>query len=234
MKIIPVIDLLNGMVVHAKKGDRKNYQAIQSLLTDSSHPLDIVGALLAYYPFQQLYIADLNAIQQTGTDNLSIMQEIAHHHPALQLWVDAGIQTIADLDFCTHHNFNLILGSENFSDLDNFLSVTKQLKTDFILSLDYFPDGYKGPAELIENTDYWPENIILMSLAHVGANQGGNLELLQRFKTHTQSFKLYAAGGVRDASDLTTLEQAGYYGALVATALHQKQITAQQLAMLHQ
>ena len=53
MQIIPVIDLLNGVVVHAQRGDRKNYQPIQSALTTSHQPLDIVAALLEIYPFKE-------------------------------------------------------------------------------------------------------------------------------------------------------------------------------------
>lgn len=234
MKIIPVIDLLNGIVVHAKKGDRKNYQPIQSLICDSSQPPDIVDALLAYYPFQQLYIADLDAIQKTGTNNSTIIKSIAERYPELELWIDAGISSIQESVFWHGHNFNLILGSENFSDLENFLAVKKHLDNDFILSLDYLPDTYQGPSELIENTDYWPENILLMSLTHVGANQGVNTALMQRFKSCTQQFKLYAAGGVRNAGDLNIVKQAGYCGALVASALHAKQITAQELATFNQ
>jgi phosphoribosylformimino-5-aminoimidazole carboxamide ribotide isomerase len=59
LNVIPVIDVLNGVVVHAKRGERATYQAIRSQLTHSSEPLDIVAALLDVYPFQQLYIADL-------------------------------------------------------------------------------------------------------------------------------------------------------------------------------
>ena len=232
MKIIPVIDLLNGIVVHAKKGDRKHYQPIQSQLADSSKPLNIVNALLAYYPFQQLYIADLDAIQKTGINNSDVIKTIARHYPQLELWIDAGISSIQESDVWRGHNFNLILGSENFSDLDNFLAVTKHLDKHFILSLDYLPDGYHGPAELLENTDYWPQHVLLMSLTHVGANQGVDTDLLQRFKSCTRQFKLYAAGGVRDTSDLNTIKQIGYHGALIASALHAKQITAQELAAI--
>ncbi len=232
MKIIPVIDLLNGIVVHAKKGDRKHYQPIQSLIADSSKPLDIVDALLAYYPFQQLYIADLDAIQKTGINNSGVIKIIARHYPQLELWIDAGISSIQESDVWHGHNFNLILGSENFSALDNFLAVKNHLDNNFILSLDYLPDGYHGPAELIENTDYWPQNVLLMSLAHVGANQGVNTDLLERFRSCAQQFNIYAAGGVRNTSDLKTIKQMGYHGALLASALHAKQITAQELAAI--
>ncbi len=233
MKIIPVIDLLNGIVVHAKKGDRKHYQPIQSQLADSSKPLDIVDALLGYYPFQQLYIADLDAIQKTGINNSDVIKTIARHYPQLELWIDAGISSIQESDIWHGQYFNLILGSENFSALENFLAVKNYLDNNFILSLDYLPDGYHGPAELLENTDYWPQNVLLMSLTHVGANQGVDTNLLHRFKFCAQQYKLYAAGGVRNTSDLNTIKQMGYHGALLASALHAKQITAQELAAVN-
>jgi phosphoribosylformimino-5-aminoimidazole carboxamide ribotide isomerase len=234
MQIIPVIDLLNGAVVHAKKGDRKNYQAIQSLISESSKPLDIVTGLLEYYPFQQLYIADLNAIQKLGNHNLDVIKSIALHYPNLKIWVDAGISNTSELSLWTNCNFNVILGSENFSDLDNFLEIKKHLNSDFVLSLDFMPDGYRGPLKLIESTHYWPKNVILMSLAQVGANLGVNLELLEKFKQHNKEFNLYAAGGVRNMSDLAILRQLGIYGVLIASALHSKQISADEVESLNQ
>lgn len=234
MQIIPVIDLLNGTVVHAKKGDRQNYHAIQSLISNSSKPLDIVAALLKYHPFKQLYIADLNAIQKTGSNNLGVIKSIAQQHPDLDLWVDAGINNTPELALWTGYNFNVILGSENFSDLDNFLEIKKHLNSDFVLSLDFMPDGYRGPLKLIESTHYWPKNVILMSLAQVGANLGVNLELLEKFKQHNKEFNLYAAGGVRNMSDLAILRQLGIYGVLIASALHSKQISADEVESLNQ
>lgn len=236
MKIIPVIDLLNGVVVHAKKGDRKNYQAIQSLLTHSSKPLDIVAALLEYYPFQQLYIADLNAIQKFGdaNKNIQVIETIVQHYPNIKLWIDAGISNGNELGIWRNRNFNVILGSENFSNLENFLQIKKCLNSGFVLSLDFMPNGYQGPLELLDNTQYWPKDVIVMSLAHVGANQGANLELLEQFKQHANTFNLYAAGGVRGTDDLIALKQAGIHGALIASALHQKQLAHAEIKCLSQ
>jgi len=234
MQIIPVIDLLDDTVVHAKKGDRKNYHAIQSLISNSSKPLDIVAALLKYHPFKQLYIADLNAIQKTGSNNLEVIKNIAQHYPDLELWIDAGINNTPELALWTGYNFNVILGSENFSNLDNFINIRKLLDSNFVLSLDFMPGGYHGPLELLHHTEYWPENVILMSLSYVGANQGPDLELIDKFRQHSQQHKLYSAGGIRNTADLYSLQQAGIYGALVATALHSKQILQDELCYLAQ
>lgn len=241
MQIIPVIDLLNGIVVHAKKGERHNYQAITSALTPSSQPLDIVTALLALYPFEQLYIADLNAIQKLSNtqdcganNNFDVIASIAQRHPNLTLWVDAGISSMTELDTWSQLKIKLILGSENFTSLEQYLQIYQASGRQSILSLDFMPSGYQGPQALLQSTTHWPQDVIVMSLAHVGANQGVNQQLLSKLKAKAGDFNLYAAGGVRDITDLATLKALGIHGALVATALHSKQLSPQQLASLKQ
>jgi phosphoribosylformimino-5-aminoimidazole carboxamide ribotide isomerase len=67
VKLIPVVDLLNGEVVHARKGQRSHYLPLQSSLCQGTQPETVVGALLDLYPFRTLYIADLDAIQRRGS-----------------------------------------------------------------------------------------------------------------------------------------------------------------------
>jgi phosphoribosylformimino-5-aminoimidazole carboxamide ribotide isomerase len=236
LKVIPVIDLLNGVVVHAKKGDRAAYQAIHSLLTNSSQPLDIVAALLDVYPFQQLYIADLNAIQKlniTHENNYNVIASIKERYPALELWVDAGISNNAELNFWLGLDARLIIGSENFTNIADYTSLSIQYKN-YILSLDFMPFGYQGPIELLTNTEYWPQDVIVMSLSNVGANNGTNIDLLQKTIARAKSFNIIAAGGIRNADDLVVLKEIGINAALLATALHHKQISTEQLESIKQ
>ena len=58
MRVVPVIDLMAGRVVHARRGDRSNYRPLESKLTRSSEPVAVVAALLALAPFDTLYVAD--------------------------------------------------------------------------------------------------------------------------------------------------------------------------------
>jgi phosphoribosylformimino-5-aminoimidazole carboxamide ribotide isomerase len=236
MQIIPVIDLLNGVVVHAKKGERQHYQPIQSLLTSSSKPLDIVAALLETYPFTQLYIADLNAIQKTAgayKSNYNVVEAVTKYYPSLTLWVDAGISNIHELSAWGKLNVRLVLGSENFANIDNYCSL-KHYEKNFVLSLDFMPHGYQGPTELLTNDAHWPQDVIVMSLANVGASQGANIPLLGEILNRKKDFDIYAAGGIRDVNDLILLKQIGLDGVLIATALHQKQITTKALENLAQ
>jgi phosphoribosylformimino-5-aminoimidazole carboxamide ribotide isomerase len=233
MQIIPVIDLLNGEVVHAKSGQRQYYQPIQSQLVDSSEPLAIVVALLNLYPFTQLYIADLNAIQKTGNTHYKVIESIAKHFPQLTLWVDAGISNNTELSIWQQLNVRLVIGSENFASIGNYCALNHQ-DNNFILSLDFFSQGYLGPIELLTNTEYWPQNVIVMSLANVGAGQGVNAGLLSKIKARTLEHNVIAAGGIRGEEDLLQLKKMGIHGALMATALHHKKISTEQLESLAQ
>ena len=67
MKIIPVIDILNGRVVHAIKGQRHNYQPLESVLFKSTEPLEVAKGFKAL-GFTELYVADLDAIIDCSTD----------------------------------------------------------------------------------------------------------------------------------------------------------------------
>ena len=234
MQIIPVIDLLNGVVVHAKSGERQRYQPIQSTLCNGHDPLIIVQALLDFIPFTQLYIADLNAIQKLEaqyTTNFRVIEAIAKKFPQLNLWVDAGISNNTALHDWQALNVRPVIASESFATIEQYLSLNLA-EQPHILSLDFFPQGYVGPAELLINNDYWPEDVIVMSLANVGVNAGVNTPLMMEIKARAHHQNLIAAGGVRNVDDLKALKTLGIQHALIATALHQQQITAAQLAEL--
>ena len=73
-----------------------------------------------------------------------------------------------------------------------------------------------------------------MTLNNVGSNAGANITRLQALMQLNNSRKkpanLFAAGGIRNMDDLFALKQLGVAGALVASALHNGQITAQHLS----
>lgn len=228
MQLIPVIDLLKGMVVHAKKGDRSHYQPIQSALCKSSEPIDVVNGLLELYPFERIYIADLDAITGQG-NHANTIKYIQEQYPALEIWLDAGISNVNHLHSWSDLKLRHVIGSESITFIHDLCEISAYLNKNFILSLDSNQSGFLGCADLQTNTDLWPANVILMSLAQVGANQGVNLELLEKFKHYSKEFKLYAAGGVRNIDDVCTLEHLGIHGALLASALHNKQISANEI-----
>lgn len=74
LKLIPVIDLKNGAVVHAKQGIRENYQPIKSVLTTKSDIYSVLNGFLKLHTFDTFYIADLDAIIGQNNQNDLIEQ----------------------------------------------------------------------------------------------------------------------------------------------------------------
>ena len=231
-----MIDLLNGLVVHAKKGIRSEYQPIQSALTNSSQPVDIVKAFQSLHPFKTLYIADLNAIQglqNTGECHLQILEMIHQLFPDLTIWLDAGINSASKAEKWSSDYIQIVLGSESFSSIAQYQSLTSKLMRSFTLSLDFSPKGYLGPEALLQDSQHWPAEIIAMTLSQVGANTGVDIQILQSILSKAGKQGVYAAGGIRDINDLLQLKQQQVVkGALIASALHNKQLTSKDLANL--
>lgn len=227
-----MIDLLNGVIVHAKKGERSCYLPISSSLTESIQAIDIVKAFMDVYPFKTLYIADLNAIQaseNTGAKHIKIIEEIKVAFPNVELWVDAGITTIEDAKKWAGLPLRHILGSESFSTLAQYQSLVSILSKPFALSLDFLPQGYEGPNALMQSAQHWPADIIVMSLVKVGANSGIDAQTIKTIMAKAKHHAIYAAGGVRNSDDLNQLKQLGVKGCLLASALHNKQISTKDL-----
>ena len=237
MQIIPVIDLLNNVVVHAKRGQRQHYQPIQSLLTTSSAPLNIVTALLELYPFQTLYIADLDAIYGTG-NNDSAIEVISQVYPNLTIWLDCGIGQMNARALYIDGNIRPVVGSENIQNLQDYRAISYACQSKHVLSLDYSTTSAMGISELHQSARFWPDDTICMTLNAVGSEQGTDLERLSEIMRlnavrKTQS-RIYAAGGVRHSQDLQALARMGITGALIATALHNGTFSATDLLILHQ
>ncbi|WP_292784208.1 HisA/HisF-related TIM barrel protein [Methylophilus sp. UBA6697] len=235
MHIIPVIDLMHGQVVQAIQGQRQHYRAIQSQLTDSHALLDVITAILQVYAFDCVYIADLNAITGQGDipNHLPLIKQVMTAFPNLQWWVDAGLNSTEALKPWLDAGIRPIIASETLIDIKTYQAM-REITAHSILSLDFFEDGFHGPDRLLTETGLWSQPTILMSLPKVGANQGPEVEKISSLKNQHPQQAIYAAGGVRHVADIQALAQAGADGVLIASALHQKQLTASDLALFAQ
>jgi phosphoribosylformimino-5-aminoimidazole carboxamide ribotide isomerase len=232
VRLIPVIDLLGGHVVHARKGQRAQYLPLKSALCEGSQPATVVGALLGLHPFGTLYIADLDAIQRRGS-NADAIAGIRRRFPQLELWVDAGIGDETALQDWIDAGLGVpVIGSESL-DAARFILTARERSRHFppVLSLDFMGDSFKGPAELLSDpSTYWPSRLLAMNLARVGSDSGPDFGLIERLAAAAADKEVYCAGGVRNVADLYQVEHAGGVGALLASALHDRRITPADLA----
>ena len=230
MEVIPVLDLKEGVVVHARMGRRDQYRPIETPLASTSNPVDVARGLLAIHPFETFYIADLDAIENAG-NNDAALPRLKTELPNLVFWVDNGVADLARANSWLDVGLgNLVLGSESQRDG----ALVRRLSGDnrVILSLDYRGDAFLGPVALLSDAADWPRKIIAMTLARVGSANGPDLNRLAAIKAAAPDKLIYAAGGVRDPADLAALQHAGIEGALVASSLHNGKLTGAQLARL--
>jgi HisA/HisF family protein len=232
MEVIPVLDLKDGAVVHARMGRRSQYRPIETPLSSTSDPIDVARGLLSIYPFKTVYIADLDAIERIGDNHVALLQ-LKTEFPDVTLWVDNGVADWAGAGHWLASGFgNLVLGSEAQKDA----TLVRNLSRDdrIILSLDYRGDAFVGPETLLSDAHAWPNRIIAMTLSRVGSAMGPDWERLSAIKRCCAQRLVYAAGGVRDADDLAALARVGIAGALVASCLHNGKLAGAQIARLQQ
>ena len=215
MEIIPVIDLMGGRVVHAKAGLRDFYEPIKSVLTCATDLRSVVADLNIFFPFNTVYIADLDAILGKELD-LEQYQQLVADFPNISFWVDAGIREESDLALLFDiEGIRPVLASETLHDVTLLPG-----DEDTILSLDFRQGQFLGDYSLWEDEKLWPHQVILMQLDYVGTRQGPDLSLFNKVLDKNKGVNIVMAGGVRGGKDLELLKEAGVAKVLVASALH--------------
>ncbi len=228
MLIIPVLDLSCGLVVHAKQGVRKHYQPVDSAISSSSKPESVLSAFLKLYPFKIIYIADLDAIQGAGNQS-AMIKELSLAYDQCEFWVDAGIEAVLDNEgYYSSNNVKLVLGSENKLPLDSLSKILNK-NPDILLSLDFSDTGLLENSYLLNETNLWPKQIIVMMLHRVGLNKGVDVACLNKVLKLGAGHNIFAAGGVKNMKDLCQLNKMGVKGVLLASALHNNSITQDEL-----
>ena len=232
MQVIPVIDVKGGLTVSARRGDRARYAPLESPLAESADPVVVAAGLRTLFPFRTLYVADLDGIEGRGVD-VETQRRLAEFWPG-ELWIDDG--SMGKRDPLTNKSEPLdpmikshVLGSESLKSLNEYEEARAHTPIDAPLSLDFRGDDCIGPPELFADASLWPQRVIVMTLARVGSGEGPDVARIKSIIARAGKREIYAAGGVRNASDLAKLQDIGAAGALIATALHAGGITREDL-----
>jgi phosphoribosylformimino-5-aminoimidazole carboxamide ribotide isomerase len=218
MHIIPVLDLRGGIIVRARMGQRDQYRPVESQLTATCDPVDVMRGFYAVYRFTTFYIADLDAIMGPGNNEVTLGR-LKAAFPATVLWVDNGVaDPSAALRWLDAGLGHLVIGSESQRDAGLMQRLSAHDRV--LLSLDFREHGFHGPPALLAEVNSWPGRLIVMTLARVGSGAGPDLDRLRAIRDVAAGRGIYAAGGVRDRADLAALKREGITGALVASSLH--------------
>ena len=234
MRIIPVIDLNGGHVVHAVGGRRDEYRPIQSRLVDSSCPEIVARAFRDRLGLYELYVADLDAIagSEPAWDTYRTLAGMD-----LGLMVDAGVRDAEAARAVQAAGVSgVVVGLETVHGPHLLREIVEAIGPESVwFSLDlkhgqplgdvrvWRDPGAAGiAAEVIA---IGVRRLIVLDLSRVGERGGtGTEELCRRLLDTEPELQLVAGGGIRDNADLNRLAAIGVSGALVATALHEQRI----------
>jgi phosphoribosylformimino-5-aminoimidazole carboxamide ribotide isomerase len=235
IRIIPVLDLKDGVAVHAVRGDRAAYAPVRSVLADSADPVALARAFMTRLGCRECYVADLDAIAGRGDHAPAIRSLVGL---GLAVWLDAGIATAAEAERALSWGVaRVIVGTETLGDPGALPSIAAAAPASgCLLSLDLRHGRLLGGSPAVERLDpvalareAWHAGIrafIVLDLARVGGGPGGETGTAITLRDALPRAEIIVGGGVRDAEDLRELAGRGFDGALVATALHTGAITS--------
>jgi phosphoribosylformimino-5-aminoimidazole carboxamide ribotide isomerase len=237
MRLIPVLDLMDGVVVRGVGGQRAEYRPLVSPLAASPAPLDVARGFAAHFGLTELYLADLDAI--AGAEP-ALGVYTALRVAGFRLWVDAGIREAGRAEVLAGAGVEgIVAGLETLAGPGLLAELAGRFGERVIFSLDLragVPLGNTGWG-----LDAWSiarqavaagvRRVLVLDLARVGEGGGtGTEELCARLASVHPEVELIAGGGVRGIADVRRLGEAGVAAVLVASALHEGRLTRGEIA----
>ena len=242
MLIIPVLDLLNGVVVRGVGGRRDEYRPVESVLTQSARPTDVAQAFREQFGLTALYVADLDGILRQRP-NADVFRQLTSD--GMELWIDAGVRSVSDAKFLFSAGAaKIVVGLESIPD-GRLLS---ELVAEFGASRVIFSLDLIAGRPMSGHSD-WPDasplgiartaiglgltQLIVLDLASVGEQRGlSTIALCEAIRRIAPEVCLITGGGIRSTADLRPLQDAKIDGVLIATALHNGKIGQVELSAL--
>lgn len=215
IEIIPVLDIMNGVVVHAVSGERDEYKPLSnSVITDLPSPSNILNALKKLN-CRRIYIADIDAIIGRGSNESIIDLALSHGFNVL---ADIGRKGLEKKD---SNNISYVIGTE-YIVYPNEL----QLLSNRVVSLDIknryaiFRNAELGIAQAAQTIcQYNIKSLIVLRLDLVGTLLGLDIDTI-RFVKNICRVEIGVGGGLKNIEEINILKKIGVRYILVATAIH--------------
>ncbi|MDA1016064.1 MAG: HisA/HisF-related TIM barrel protein [Planctomycetota bacterium] len=236
IQVLPVLDILDHVVVRGVAGQRDDYRPIESLICESAVPLDVAMAIRERFGLNEFYVADLDSIVHARLNAKSI-QSLTEH--GFRLLVDAGVrETRLASELMRLQIQSVIVGLESIPNPQLLSELAADIDPSrIIFSLDLQqgrPLGdlaaWSDPTPLgiaNEAIQTGVTQLIVLDLAAVGTSKGPMvLELCRELRAKHPEIRIISGGGISRVADIAAFEDAGADAVLVATSLHNGQLTA--------
>lgn len=233
-RVIPVIDVMGGVVVRAVGGRRDAYSEWSSPLAGSSDPEAVARALLARTGAETLYVADLDMLRWGVSDwDRRFLSDL----PAITLLDAGGLVTGPGL-----RRVREVVASEIETNTPTFVREMLRRHRSTLppaFSVDvrngrllgrWNAWGVRGPTDVLglagRAGDLGFRTLIVLDVASVGTGRGPNsAAICESIRKTFPHVELITGGGVRSWADIDRLGECGVDGVLVASALHDGTLT---------
>lgn len=228
MRIVPVMDVRSGRVVHAAGGERSAYRPVSERFGVPDDPAELASRIRDRWGRRLLYVADLDALSG-GRPRLDLVEELAGAgHP---LRVDAAVVGASGARRLRRAGAReVVVALETLPAWRRVREVAAAVGgSRTVVSLDLRDGCPVGPAA---GPDREPASlaaraagagagrVLVLDLDRVGTAGGPDPGLLRRCRSAAPGVGLTAAGGVRSAADVRAAAAAGCDECMVATALY--------------
>ncbi|KZX12668.1 HisA/HisF family protein [Methanobrevibacter filiformis] len=224
VKIIPVMDLMNGMAVSGKSGNRSTYSQLKTIFSPDSNPIAISNSL-KLTGADEIYIADLDLIEKQG-NNLDKIKMINTFVPVM---LDCGISTFKSFKFFLDFAYKIIVATETLESIDELYKIFDKIgRQRIVVSVDIKDNElYSNSLDIDLNEfknvlhDINPDEIILLDISRVGTEKGINTKLINEFSEFKENIIL--GGGIAN-DNISEMDKLGIKKALVGSAIHNGEI----------
>lgn len=227
LNIIPVLDLMGGIAVSGKSGDRNSYLPLKTVFAPNSNPFSIAKSL-KINGAREIYVADLDLIEKKGhnLDHIKMMNSI------IPLILDSGVRNFDSFKFFLDFAYKIVVATETLTSIEELYKIFDNIsKERIVVSVDIKDNElYSKDNNLNLSLDEFkkdliaisPNEIILLDISRVGSQSGYSKQLVNEFIEFKD--KLILGGGIKK-EDLNSIASNGIDKILLGTGLHKGDIS---------
>ena len=236
MKILPAIDIKDGVCVRLTQG---NFDNVTKYNNDPASQ----AQLFLEHGFLNLHVVDLDGAKDGQRKNISQLNKILSLRE-LSIQFGGGVRTLDEVRNLLKLGINrVIIGTSAVTNFEFTETILKSIDLNSItFALDFkvidgspllASHGWQQLAQFnlfdfIEK--FKPRNVLATDIDKDGLLQGPSIDVYKEIKSFFPAINLIGSGGISSIADIKALGEIGIEEVIVGKAIYDKKITLEELA----
>ena len=236
MKILPAIDIKDGVCVRLTQG---NFDNVTKYNNDPASQ----AQLFLEHGFLNLHVIDLDGAKDGQRKNISQLNKILSLRE-LSIQFGGGVRTLDEVRNLLKLGINrVIIGTSAVTNFEFTETILKSIDLNSItFALDFkvidgspllASHGWQQLSQInvfdfIEK--FKPRNVLATDIDKDGLLQGPSIDVYKEIKSFFPAINLIGSGGISSIADIKALGEIGIEEVIVGKAIYDKKITLEELA----